>query len=196
MIDKETFGIKTAAYYTLGCKLNFSETSTIGQMLEERGIHRARNGEPADLCLINTCSVTELADKKSRQIIRRIARQHPGAIIAVTGCYAQLKPDEIAHIPGVDIIFGSKEKGEINRYLDRLQKRETESEILATPFREIKEFSPSCSRGDRTRYFLKVQDGCDYFCSYCTVPFARGRSRNGTIASLVEQARQVAREGG
>ena len=196
MIDSQTFGPQTAAYYTLGCKLNFAETSTIGRTLEAKGIRRARNGEKADLCIINTCSVTELADKKCRQAIRRIARQHPGAHIIVTGCYAQLKPDEIARIPGVDMVLGAGEKGEIARYIDRLQNPDEAHRIFTTPSPEINTFAPSCSRGDRTRYFLKVQDGCDYFCTYCTIPFARGRSRNGRIADLVEQARGVAREGG
>lgn len=196
MIDRQTFGPQTAAYYTLGCKLNFAETSTIGRLLEERGIRRARNGENADLCIINTCSVTELADKKCRQAIRRIARQHPGATIIVTGCYAQLQPDEIARIPGVDMVLGAGEKGEIAQYIDRLQSHDTDAHIFTTPSTEIRNFAPSCSRGDRTRYFLKVQDGCDYFCSYCTIPYARGRSRNGRIADLVEQARGVVREGG
>ena len=196
MIDSQTFGPQTAAYYTLGCKLNFAETSTIGRTLEAKGIRRARNGEKADLCIINTCSVTELADKKCRQAIRRIARQHPGAHIIVTGCYAQLKPDEIVRIPGVDMVLGAGEKGEIARYIDRLQNPDEDHRIFTTPSPEINTFAPSCSRGDRTRYFLKVQDGCDYFCSYCTIPFARGRSRNGRIADLVEQARGVAREGG
>ena len=196
MIDSQTFGPQTAAYYTLGCKLNFAETSTIGRTLEAKGIRRARNGEKADLCIINTCSVTELADKKCRQAIRRIARQHPGAHIIVTGCYAQLKPDEIVRIPGVDMVLGAGEKGEIARYIDRLQNPDEAHRIFTTPSPEINTFAPSCSRGDRTRYFLKVQDCCDYFCSYCTIPFARGRSRNGRIADLVEQARGVAREGG
>ena len=196
MIDSQTFGPQTAAYYTLGCKLNFAETSTIGRTLEEKGIRRARNGERADLCIINTCSVTELADKKCRQTIRRIARQHPGARIIVTGCYAQLQPQEIARIPGVDMVLGAGEKGEIARYIERLQTSDEAHGIFTTPSPEISNFVPSCSRGDRTRYFLKVQDGCDYFCSYCTIPFARGRSRNGHIADLVEQARGVAREGG
>ena len=121
MIDRQTFGPQTAAYYTLGCKLNFAETSTIGRMLEERGIRRARNGEPVDICIINTCSVTELADKKCRQTIRRISRQHPEAVVVVTGCYAQLKPEEIARIPGVDMVLGAGEKGKIAQYLDKLQ---------------------------------------------------------------------------
>ena len=127
MIDRQTFGPQTAAYYTLGCKLNFAETSTIGRMLEERGIRRARNGEPVDICIINTCSVTELADKKCRQTIRRISRQHPEAVVVVTGCYAQLKPEEIARIPGVDMVLGAGEKGKIAQYLDKQKKKPTYS---------------------------------------------------------------------
>lgn len=196
MIDVNTFQNKTAAYYTLGCKLNFAETSTIGKTLEAHGIRKARPGEKADICVINTCSVTELADKKCRQTIRRIARQHPQAFIVVTGCYAQLKPDEIAHIPDVDLILGAEQKLDILQYLGDLHKRQEVGEVITTPTRDIRKFSPSCSRGDRTRYFLKVQDGCDYFCTYCTIPFARGRSRSGTIEQLTTQARKVAAAGG
>lgn len=196
MIDVNTFQNKTAAYYTLGCKLNFAETSTIGKTLEAHGIRKARPGEKADICVINTCSVTELADKKCRQTIRRIARQHPQAFIVVTGCYAQLKPDEIAYIPDVDLILGAEQKLDILQYLGDLHKRQEVGEVITTPTRDIRKFSPSCSRGDRTRYFLKVQDGCDYFCTYCTIPFARGRSRSGTIEQLTAQAREVAAAGG
>ncbi len=196
MIDVNIFQNKTAAYYTLGCKLNFAETSTIGKTLEAHGIRKVRSGEKADICVINTCSVTELADKKCRQTIRRIARQHPQAFIVVTGCYAQLKPDEIAHIPDVDLILGAEQKLDILQYLGNLHKRQEVGEVVTTPTRDIRKFSPSCSRGDRTRYFLKVQDGCDYFCTYCTIPFARGRSRSGTIEQLTAQAREVAEAGG
>ena len=196
MIDVNTFQNKTAAYYTLGCKLNFAETSTIGKTLEAHGIRKARPGEKADICVINTCSVTELADKKCRQTIRRIARQHPQAFIVVTGCYAQTKPDQIAHTPDVDLILGAEQKLDILQYLGDLHKRQEVGEVITTPTRDIRKFSPSCSRGDRTRYFLKVQDGCDYFCTYCTIPFARGRSRSGTIEQLTAQAREVAAAGG
>lgn len=195
MIDVHTFENKTAAYYTLGCKLNFAETSTLGKILEENGIRKVRPGEKADICVVNTCSVTELADKKCRQTIRKIARQHPGAFIVVTGCYAQLKPEEISHIPDVDLILGAEQKLDILQYLGDLQKKQ-KGNIVTTPTKDIKKFSPSCSRGDRTRYFLKVQDGCDYFCTYCTIPFARGRSRSGTIEQLTEQAQEVALSGG
>lgn len=186
----------TAAYYTLGCKLNFSETSTIGRLLKEAGVRTVGPEEKADLCIINTCSVTEVADHKCRQAIHRMIRRHPDAFVVVTGCYAQLQPERIAHIPGVDLIVGAEKKGEIISLLrDKWLQRTTPS-IHTTPRRDIRTFAPSCSRGDRTRYFLKVQDGCDYFCTYCTIPQARGRSRNASIASLVEQARQVADEGG
>lgn len=197
MIDKTVFENKIAAYYTLGCKLNFAETSTIGKVLSEQGVRKARPGEKADICVVNTCSVTELADKKCRQAIRRIGKQHPGAFIVVTGCYAQLKPEEVAHIEGVDLVLGAEQKLDILLYLDDLKKKEAgEGAVVASQTKDIRSFSPSCSADDRTRHFLKVQDGCDYFCSYCTIPFARGRSRNGTIASMVEQAREVAAKGG
>lgn len=195
-----------AAYFTLGCKLNFSETSTIGRLLKEAGFRTARSGEQADVVVINTCTVTEVADRKGRQAIHRLTRNHPGAFVIVTGCYAQLKPDEVAHIPGVDLVLGQNEKGRILEYLPRIVARLSSpaegdepaagATVIHCKSKDIRTFSPSCSKGDRTRYWLKVQDGCDYFCSYCTIPYARGRSRNGTIASLVEQARQVAREGG
>lgn len=196
MIDNTVFENKRAAYYTLGCKLNFAETSTIGKLLSERGIRKVRPGEKADICVVNTCSVTELADKKCRQAIRRISKQHPGAFIVVTGCYAQLKPEEVAHIEGVDLVLGAEQKLDVLRYLENLDKKAGGGAVVASATKDIHTFSPSCSAGDRTRHFLKVQDGCDYFCSYCTIPFARGRSRNGTIASLVAQAEEVARGGG
>lgn len=195
MIDTHIFQNKTAVYYTLGCKLNFSETSTIGRILQEAGIRTARKGEKADVCVINTCSVTEVADKKGRQAIHRLIKQHPGAFVVVTGCYAQLKPESIASIEGVDVVLGAEQKKDLLAYLGDLKKHE-KGEAITTALKEISTFAPSCSRGDRTRFFLKVQDGCDYFCSYCTIPFARGRSRNGTIRSMVEQARQAAAEGG
>lgn len=195
MIDTNVFQDKKAVYYTLGCKLNFAETSSIGKTLKEAGIRTVRKGEKADICVINTCSVTEVADKKCRQAIHRLSKEHPGAFIVVTGCYAQLKPEQIADIEGVDLVLGAEQKGELINYLGDLKKRE-HGEAVTTVAKDIRAFSPSCSRGDRTRYFLKVQDGCDYFCSYCTIPFARGRSRNGKIEDLVAQARQSALEGG
>lgn len=195
MIDTTVFQDKKAVYYTLGCKLNFSETSTVGKILKEAGVRTAKKGEVADICIINTCSVTDMADKKCRQIIHRLVKENPGAFVVVTGCYAQLKPEQVASIEGVDLVLGAEQKGDLVNYLGSLQKHE-HGEIFTSATNNIRSFSPSCSRGDRTRYFLKVQDGCDYFCSYCTIPFARGRSRNGKIADLVEQARQVAAEGG
>ena len=197
MIDKIIFQDKKAVYYTLGCKLNFAETSTLGQQLKQAGVRTVRKGEQADICVVNTCSVTEVADRKCRQAIHRLVKNHPGAFVVVTGCYAQLKPERIATIEGVDLVVGAEHKGEIASLIaNRLQTRFVEESVLTTPMKDIRTFAPSCSRGDRTRYFLKVQDGCDYFCTYCTIPYARGRSRNGTIASLVEQVRQVAAEGG
>ena len=195
MIDTSVFQDKKAVFYTLGCKLNFSETSTIGKMLKEVGVRTVRKGEKADICVVNTCSVTEVADKKCRQAIHRLVKNHPDAFVVVTGCYAQLKPEQVASIEGVDVVVGAEQKGDLMKYLGNLVKND-KGEAVTSALKDIRSFSPSCSRGDRTRYFLKVQDGCDYYCSYCTIPFARGRSRNGRIADLVEQAYQVAAEGG
>lgn len=195
MIDTTIFQDKTAVYYTLGCKLNFSETSTIGKILKEAGIRTARKGEKADICVVNTCSVTEVADKKCRQAIHRLVKQHPGAFVVVTGCYAQLKPENVAAIEGVDIVLGAEQKKDLLQYLGDLHKHD-KGEAHTSAAKDIRSFAPSCSRGDRTRFFLKVQDGCDYFCSYCTIPFARGRSRNGSVADIVAQAESAAAEGG
>ncbi len=190
MNNKLTYKIET-----LGCKLNFSETATIGKLLAERGIAPAAEGDAPDVCVVNTCSVTELADKKCRQHIRALAKRYPDALLVVTGCYAQLKSQEIAEIDGVDIVLGSEQKLDIAQYVDAwLADHRRTVAVTRTP--DIRRFAPSCERGDRTRYWLKVQDGCDYYCSYCTIPMARGRSRSGTIAQLVEQARQVEAEGG
>ena len=202
MIDSSAFQGKTAAYYTLGCKLNFSETSTFGKLLQEMGVRTVEKGEQANICLINTCSVTEVADHKCRQAIHRMVRQHPGAFVVVTGCYAQLKAEKVAKIDGVDLVLGSDEKANLIQFLSDAwtggmgndQGQKTPYYIKKT--KDIKSFAPSCSRGNRTRYFLKVQDGCDYFCTYCTIPYARGFSRNPTVASLVAQAEEAAREGG
>ena len=200
MIDTSAFQGKKAAYYTLGCKLNFSETSTFGQLLQQMGVVTVQKGEQADLCLINTCSVTDVADHKCRQIIHRMVRQHPGAFVVVTGCYAQLQPKTIAAIDGVDLVLGSDEKANLIQFLSEAWSTPKCDTQIAPHYvqktKDIRSFAPSCSRGSRTRYFLKVQDGCDYFCTYCTIPYARGFSRNPTIASLVEQARQAAAEGG
>ena len=196
------FAGKKAAYFTLGCKLNFAETSTVGQQLRSMGVETAGRGEVADICVINTCSVTEVADQKCRQAINRLVRRHPGALVVVTGCYAQLKPQQVASIQGVDLVLGAEQKGQILEYIGRRLEMMPEERALAAHeyhtvrTADIRTFMPSCSCGDRTRYFLKVQDGCDYYCTYCTIPKARGRSRNGSIASLVEQAREAAAQGG
>jgi len=196
MIDTGAFQGKTAAYYTLGCKLNFSETSTFGQLLQRMGVRTAEKGEQADLCVINTCSVTEVADHKCRQAIHRMVRQHPRAFVVVTGCYAQLEAEAVAAIEGVDLVLGSNEKANLVQHLSEAWSAGTRGAYHVERTKDIKSFAPSCSRGNRTRYFLKVQDGCDYFCTYCTIPYARGFSRNPDIASLVAQARQAADEGG
>lgn len=199
MIDTSAFQGKKAAYYTLGCKLNFSETSTFGKTLADMGVITAAKGEQADICLINTCSVTEVADHKCRQAIHRMVRQNPGAFVVVTGCYAQLEGETVSQIPGVDLVLGSNEKADLIQYLSDAWSQPREGHLHqhhTVKTKDIKTFQPSCSRGNRTRYFLKVQDGCNYFCTYCTIPFARGLSRNPTIASLVEQAQQAAAEGG
>ena len=203
MIDSSIFQGKKAAYYTLGCKLNFSETSTFGKLLEEMGMSQAAAGEQADICLINTCSVTEVADHKCRQIIHRMTRNHPGALVVVTGCYAQLESERVSQIEGVDLVLGSNEKASLISFLSDafVRKNSLEHPLEAlhehhsVKTKDIRSFQPSCSKGNRTRYFLKVQDGCDYFCTYCTIPYARGFSRNPSIGSLVEQARQAAAEG-
>ncbi len=198
MTDTTLFQDKTAVYYTLGCKLNFAETSAVGRQLKELGVRVARKGEKADICIINTCSVTEVADRKCRQAIHKLVKQHPGAYVVVAGCYAQLQPDTVAHIDGVDLVLGAEEKKDLVNYLERLVRvgHAQGKGTHTSPLKDIRSFAPSCSRGDRTRFFLKVQDGCDYFCSYCTIPFARGRSRNGSVESLVEQACRAAGEGG
>lgn len=204
MIDSSAFQGKKAAYFTLGCKLNFSETSTFGKMLQEMGVKTAAKGEVADICLVNTCSVTEVADHKCRQAIHRMVRQHPHAFVVVTGCYAQLEPEKLSHIDGVDLVLGSNEKANLIQFLSEewAKRQDNQGEEIKGKYhavskvKEITSFAPSCSRGNRTRYFLKVQDGCDYFCTYCTIPFARGLSRNPSISSLVQQARQAADEGG
>ncbi len=191
---------KKAVFLTLGCKLNFAETSALRDRLAAAGVGMAAEGERADICVVNTCSVTDTADHKCRQAIHRLTRQHPGAFVLVMGCYAQLQPGQVAGIEGVDLVLGMEQKGEVVRYLeDRLSAKTGDvacHEAVAVPTRDIRTFVPSCSCGERTRYFLKVQDGCDYYCTYCTIPFARGRSRNGSIASLVRQAQKAAAAGG
>ena len=200
MIDTSAFQGKVAAYFTLGCKLNFSETSTFGQMLQDMGVRTAQKGEHADICLINTCSVTEVADHKCRQAIHRMVRENPHSFVVVTGCYAQLEAETVSKIDGVDLVLGSNEKANLIQFLSEAWSRGREKQALhefhSVRTKDIRAFAPSCSRGNRTRYFLKVQDGCNYFCTYCTIPYARGFSRNPSIASLVAQAEQAVREGG
>lgn len=194
MIDNSIFNNKKVVFHTLGCKLNFAETSTIGKQMSDEGFMKVRSGEQADVCVINTCSVTNTADRKCRQAINNLHRQHPNAIMVVTGCYAQLKPDEIAAIEGVDLVLGANEKFSILDYLHDF-KREESHKIHHSEIKRTKDFKPSCSRDNRTRYFMKIQDGCDYFCTYCTIPLARGRSRNGSIEETVKMAEQVIGEG-
>lgn len=208
MIDTSAFQGKTAKYFTLGCKLNFSETSTFGQMLQEMGVRTADKAEKADLCLINTCSVTEVADSKCRQAIRKMVKENPDSFVIVTGCYAQLEAETVAKIEGVDLVLGSNEKANLIDYLSNAwsnqlhkgditaEKHSHCGEFHAVKTKDIKTFQHSCSKGNRTRYFLKVQDGCNYYCTYCTIPFARGNSRNPSIESLVAQAKKAAAEGG
>lgn len=209
MINTSVFQNKKAAYFTLGCKLNFSETSTFGKMLADLGVRIAGEGDVADICLVNTCSVTEVADHKCRQAIHRLVRNNPGAFVIVIGCYAQLESESVSKIEGVDLVLGSDEKANLIQFLsDAWTAKESAAEFNedgkveslheyhSVKTKMIKSFAPSCSRGNRTRYFLKVQDGCDYYCTYCTIPYARGNSRNPTIASLVAQAEEAAREGG
>lgn len=185
---------KKAAFYTLGCKLNFSETSTIAGAFKEVGFERVDFDEKADVYVINTCSVTNQGDKASRNIIRKAAKQNPEALVIVVGCYSQLKPEEVGHIDGVDMVLGTQEKFHIPAYLGNLKKRET-TEIKTTRLADIKSYHKAFSWGDRTRSFLKVQDGCDYYCTYCTIPFARGRSRNDSVKNTVAEARQIVKKG-
>lgn len=195
MTDDTVFKNTTALFHSFGCKLNFAETSTVARLFADRGIRRVSAGETPDFIVINTCSVTEVADKKCRQAIRSFHRRYPDAAILVTGCYAQLCSEDIAGMDGVAVVAGADRKDRLIEYLEQwMQDRATLRNVI--PGKDFTTFTPSCSRGDRTRYFLKVQDGCDYWCSYCTIPRARGRSRSGTIAQMVDQARAVAAEGG
>lgn len=183
------------AFTTLGCKLNFAESSALGKALLEKGHTRAKQGEEADICIINTCSVTDAADHKDRQMIHRIRRQNPNAVLVVTGCYAQLKPDEIAHIEGVDYVLGQDEKFRLDEFVEKLEMSRSRnletSKILTSPIREVEDFHGAYSKDDRTRCFIKVQDGCNYFCSYCTIPLARGKSRNPSISTIIAQAKEA-----
>ena len=184
------------SFTTLGCKLNFAESSALGKTLIARGHTRAEKGEEADICVINTCSVTDAADHKDRQMIHRIRRQNPHAILIVTGCYAQLKPGEIAKIEGVDLVLGQDEKFRLEEFVEEIESRKSKvesrkTEVFTSPIREVEDFHGAYSKDDRTRCFLKVQDGCNYFCSYCTIPLARGKSRNPSIATIIEQAQEA-----
>lgn len=194
MSDKISKG--TVAFVTLGCKLNFSETSTIAQHFIEAGYERVAQNKPADIYVVNTCSVTEHADKKCRNFIRKLHKQNPNALIAVTGCYAQLKPQEILEIEGVDIVVGADRKGDVFQLVNDKISTESASRLsYSCAISEVNTIFPAFSQGERTRSFLKVQDGCDYRCSYCTIPLARGKSRNLSIATLVEEARKIAAKG-
>ncbi len=185
---------KSIALHTLGCKLNFSETSTLGRMLEKDGFVRKDFDESADIYVINTCSVTENADKECRQLVRRIQKQNSDAVIVITGCYAQLKPKEIAEIPGVDLVLGAAEKFNLSNHLKDFSKGDA-TKICSCDIAEVTDFNSSFSVTDRTRTFLKVQDGCDYSCSFCTIPMARGKSRSNTIENVVKQAMHIAEQG-
>jgi threonylcarbamoyladenosine tRNA methylthiotransferase MtaB len=184
----------SVAFYTLGCKLNFAETSTIGRQLTERGFQKAEFGSGADLYVINTCSVTDHADRKCRKVVKEALKFNPQAYIVIIGCYAQLKPQEIAQIPGVDMVLGAAEKFNLPDHLSTLVKQEKAS-VFNAPIKDTNVFVPGFSEGDRTRTFMKVQDGCDYFCTFCTIPLARGQSRSANIADTVARVKQVAESG-
>jgi threonylcarbamoyladenosine tRNA methylthiotransferase MtaB len=183
---------KSVAFHTLGCKLNYSETSSIQRLFEDKGFFINDFDESADVYVINTCSVTDFADQKCRQTVRRAMRQNPDAFVVVVGCYAQLKPQEIANIKGVDLVLGAGEKFKIIDYIDGLTKAQGKGMVNAGEIREVNTFHNAFSFGDRTRSFLKVQDGCDYKCAFCTIPLARGKSRSDTVENVVENARQIA----
>ena len=194
MTNSTIFENKKIAFQTLGCKLNFAETSALGRQLKEIGFEKCKANEEADVVIINTCSVTDTADKKGRQMIHRMVKKHPNAYVVVTGCYAQLKPEEIANIEGVDLVLGANEKVILTEFLNNIEKKQHgEYHVVRTA--QIRNFRPECSADDRTRHFLKVQDGCDYYCTYCTIPFARGRSRNASIAETVEVAQKAIADG-
>jgi len=183
---------KKVAFYTLGCKLNFSETSTIARLFEDTGFAKVEFEETPDVYVINTCSVTENADKKCKQLVKRAQKINPESFIVIVGCYAQLKPEEIAKIPGVDMVLGANEKFNILAHLENKDSKLEKAEVFFDNIKNTKDFVPSFSFGDRTRSFLKVQDGCDYFCSFCTIPLARGKSRNATVAETVLEAEKIA----
>lgn len=183
---------KKVAFYTLGCKLNFSETSTISRGFEEGGYAKVKFEEQADVYVINTCSVTENADKKCKSVVRKAKRNNPNAFVVIIGCYAQLKPTEISNIKGVDLVLGANEKFNILAHLEEKESLSTTQKVFSSEIQEVNQFVPSYSMGDRTRTFLKVQDGCDYSCSFCTIPLARGKSRSNSIKQTMEVAKEVA----
>ena len=185
---------RSVAFHTLGCKLNFSETSTISRMMEQEGFEKKSFEDLADVYVINTCSVTDNADKECRQIVRRIQRKAPESLVVITGCYAQLKPKEIAEIPGVDLVLGAAEKFNLGAHIAELVKGDA-TKICSCEIEDVSGFTASFSINDRTRTFLKVQDGCDYNCSFCTIPMARGKSRSDSIANVVAHANSLAQNG-
>ena len=187
--------MKKVFFYTLGCKLNFAETSHISKLLVDNGFSVARKGEAADVCIVNTCSVTDTADRKCRQAIHKIVSDNPNAFIIVTGCYAQVNPSEIEHIEGVDLVLGAKEKFDILKVMHLLESKEQFERIQVDDINSNNSFTPIFSAGDRTRYFLKVQDGCDYYCTYCTIPFARGKSRNASVAHTMQTINKALEQG-
>lgn len=185
---------KKIVFQTLGCKLNFAESSSLGKKLLSEGFVRCKNGEQADVVIINTCSVTDTADKKGRQLIHRMIKKYPNAFIVVTGCFAQLKPKDIAEIEGVDMVLGANEKIVLEEFISSVEKKNRAvCHVVKTS--EIRNFTPECSADDRTRHFLKVQDGCNYYCTYCTIPFARGRSRSASVADTVAVAKTAIAQG-
>lgn len=186
---------RSIAFHTLGCKLNFSETSTLGRMMEQEGFEKRAFDEEADVYVINTCSVTDNADKECRQIVRRIQRRAPQAMVVITGCYAQLKPNEIASIEGVDLVLGAAEKFNLPQHLHQLTKSQTKAQVYACDIDDVEGFHSSYSVNDRTRVFLKVQDGCDYNCSFCTIPLARGHSRSDSIEGVLANVKELANGG-
>ena len=187
--------MKKVFFYTLGCKLNFAETSHISKLLVDNGFSVARKGEAADVCIVNTCSVTDTADRKCRQAIHKIVSDNPNAFIIVTGCYAQVNPSEIEHIEGVDLVLGAKEKFDILKVMHLLESKEQFERIQVDDINSNNSFTPIFSAGDRTRYFLKVQDGCDYYCTYCTIPFARGKSRSASVAHTMKTIDKALEQG-
>ena len=187
--------MKKVFFYTLGCKLNFAETSHISKLLVDNGFSVAHRGEAADVCIVNTCSVTDTADRKCRQAIHKIVSDNPNAFIIVTGCYAQVNPSEIEQIDGVDLVLGAKEKFDILKVMHLLESKEQFERIQVDDIKSNNSFTPIFSAGDRTRYFLKVQDGCDYYCTYCTIPFARGKSRSASVAHTMQTIDRALEQG-